>query len=108
VSVGRLLGETAELNEDFSAARSFYEIALGAVQAIRFRPEEATIRLRLGELLLRRFANEREQAFAHLDLAIAEFEAKEPAYPDGLSEREVEVLRLIAGGKSNREIAEGL
>jgi DNA-binding CsgD family transcriptional regulator/tetratricopeptide (TPR) repeat protein len=31
-----------------------------------------------------------------------------PAYPDGLSQREVEVLRLIARGKSNREIAEEL
>jgi DNA-binding NarL/FixJ family response regulator len=30
------------------------------------------------------------------------------AYPDGLSEREVEVLRLIASGKSNPEIAEAL
>jgi DNA-binding CsgD family transcriptional regulator len=30
------------------------------------------------------------------------------AYPDGLSERETEVLKLIAGGKSNREIAEQL
>ena len=29
-------------------------------------------------------------------------------YPDGLTEREVEVLRLIAAGKSNREIADEL
>jgi DNA-binding NarL/FixJ family response regulator len=29
-------------------------------------------------------------------------------YPDGLSGREVDVLRLIAGGKSNREIADQL
>ena len=31
-----------------------------------------------------------------------------PAYPDGLSAREVEVLRLVAGGASNRKIGEEL
>jgi DNA-binding CsgD family transcriptional regulator len=31
-----------------------------------------------------------------------------PIYPDGLTQREVEVLRLIAWGKSNRDIAEEL
>ena len=31
-----------------------------------------------------------------------------PMYPDGLTQREVEVLRLIATGKSNREIGEEL
>ncbi len=31
-----------------------------------------------------------------------------PAYPGGLTEREVEVLRLIAAGKTNLEIAEVL
>jgi DNA-binding NarL/FixJ family response regulator len=30
------------------------------------------------------------------------------AFPDGLTEREVEVLRLIAAGRNNREIAEEL
>ncbi|MSQ06120.1 MAG: response regulator transcription factor [Dehalococcoidia bacterium] len=34
--------------------------------------------------------------------------ARAPAYPGGLSQREVEVLRLIALGRSNPEIAEGL
>lgn len=32
-------------------------------------------------------------------------ETMQPAFPDGLTAREVEVLRLIAVGKSNREIA---
>jgi DNA-binding NarL/FixJ family response regulator len=31
--------------------------------------------------------------------------SKTPEYPDGLTQREVEVLRLIALGKSNQEIA---
>ena len=31
-----------------------------------------------------------------------------PAYPDGLTQREVEVLRLIAAGKTDREIGEEL
>ena len=31
-----------------------------------------------------------------------------PAYPSGLSRREVEVLRLLALGKSNREIGDDL
>jgi DNA-binding NarL/FixJ family response regulator len=31
-----------------------------------------------------------------------------PNYPDGLTRREVEVIQLIAAGKTNREIAEDL
>jgi DNA-binding NarL/FixJ family response regulator len=38
----------------------------------------------------------------------AEVQARVPAYPDGLTQREVEVLRLIALGKSNLAIAQEL
>jgi len=34
--------------------------------------------------------------------------AQAPAYPNGLTDREVEVLRLVAAGKSNPEIGEEL
>jgi DNA-binding NarL/FixJ family response regulator len=40
--------------------------------------------------------------------ALGRFVQRGPGYPDGLSEREVEVLRLIAEGRSNREISEAL
>ncbi|MFN8459630.1 MAG: LuxR C-terminal-related transcriptional regulator, partial [Anaerolineae bacterium] len=36
------------------------------------------------------------------------FSPPAPAFPAGLSQREVEVLRLVAAGKSNRQIAEAL
>ena len=33
---------------------------------------------------------------------------RSPAYPEGLTQREVEVLRLVAAGRTDREIAEEL
>jgi DNA-binding CsgD family transcriptional regulator len=57
-------------------------------------------------------SREREQAAATFeelgarrDLAALEDAARPPSAPGGLSEREVEVLRLVAAGKSNRDIA---
>jgi DNA-binding NarL/FixJ family response regulator len=36
------------------------------------------------------------------------YSARAHAYPDGLTEREAEVLRLVVTGKRDREIAEAL
>ena len=48
-----------------------------------------------------------ERAQDRLDL-LASAAPETPDYPSGLSQREVEVLRLLALGKSNREIGDGL
>ena len=82
-------------------------------------------RLQLCELLLDHYPGERPEALKHLDFAIDELQDMKmqpsleralalkvkveagpvpaPAYPDGLTQREVEVLRLVSVGKSDRE-----
>ena len=95
-----------------------------------FRPEEALTRLQLVELLLHHYPEERTEALEHLDAALAEFQemkmqpsleramavkeraeagpVRVPAYRNGLTQREVEVLRAVASGKSNPQVAEEL
>ena len=48
------------------------------------------------------------QRVAALQEQAASQPAKPPTYPDGLTQREVEVLRLVAAGKSNPEIGKEL
>ena len=49
----------------------------------------------------------RERVISRLEQLEAQ-PAATPAYPDDLTEREVEVLRLIAQGNSNREVGNEL
>jgi DNA-binding NarL/FixJ family response regulator len=98
---------------------------------MRFRPEIALAWLGLAELLAA-FPERQAEAAEHLKLAVPELhvmgmapavaraerladrlaQAAEPPSshraPDGLTAREVEVLRLVAAGKSNAEIADAL
>jgi DNA-binding CsgD family transcriptional regulator len=121
-SVGRPLGDAALLLGRPAAARAYYEAALAACEAIAFRPETALRLLALAELLTRHYPDEAAGAARHLDRARGERAAmgmtpwleralraggqRRPlGYPDGLTEREVEVLRLLAQGKSNQQIA---
>jgi ATP/maltotriose-dependent transcriptional regulator MalT len=130
--VARHLGAAAAMIGDRAAARTYYEQALEIAGRLRFRPEIALTHLHLAELLHDGGTHERAQARAHLAAAIPELEAMamQPALmkarrlqerlagakaarapaanPDGLSDREVEVLRRIAAGRSNQEIADAL
>ena len=126
----RHLGAAAAMLGNPDEARDYYQQALEAAGKIRFRPEIALARLQLAELLLEHYPDECAEAQDHLDFAIAELRdmkmqpaldralgllagldtkpTAKPAYPDGLTQREVEVLRLIADGRSNQQIAEAL
>jgi ATP/maltotriose-dependent transcriptional regulator MalT len=127
--VARHLGAAAALLGKPDEAWAYFRQALDVSERIRFRPEIALTRLSLAELLLEHFPTERVVAREHLDAAIPELEAmamqpaleharalalrlgdlresvRTPTYPDGLTEREVEVLRLIAACRSNAQIA---
>ena len=128
--VARHLGAASVLLGKLDEARDYYAQALEVCERVRFRPEIALTRLHLAELLLDHYPDERTEALEHLDFAISEFQemkmqpsleqalaARRPAearrrarlrYPDGLTEREVQVLRLIASGSSNIEVADQL
>jgi DNA-binding CsgD family transcriptional regulator len=118
-----VLGEPAKARQHFLAA-------LAAGQKMHFRPEVALTRLALAQLILEHYPRERAEAFEHLALCIPEFRAMKtqpsllkaealltrrrherpprPGYPDGLSAREVEILRLVAQGMTNQQIAQEL
>jgi DNA-binding NarL/FixJ family response regulator len=132
--LGRHLGDAAILADDRAAARAYYVQALGAAGKIRFRPEIALAHLSLAELLSED-ADDAAQSEAQEHLAVAipelrdmkmqpgleralsllehvERSAPTPVtnvdVPHVLTNREREVARLVAAGRSNREIADTL
>jgi DNA-binding CsgD family transcriptional regulator len=129
-AIPRVLGHAAVLLGEYQAARMHYDKALELFGRMRFRPQIALIHLDLAKLLLVHYPDEHAKGLEHLVTAIAELrdmkmqpdldlalklqenlETPKPAaptYPDGLSAREVEVLRLISVGNSNRQIADEL
>jgi DNA-binding CsgD family transcriptional regulator len=134
VCVARHLGDAAALVGDSTAARGYYTQALESTGRIRFCPELALTHLRLAELLLKEpDAAALSESLEHLNIAIPELRdmkmqpgleralalranaaptvAKSTALEsaaDGLTAREREIARLVAVGRSNREIADAL
>jgi DNA-binding CsgD family transcriptional regulator len=130
-SPARLLGEVCVLNGDRDGARAYFAEALESASKIRFRPELALTHLRFGELEMAEGHD--MAALEHLGVAVPELRdmnmrpgleraltlmeavssrasaRSEPHIAsDGLTARELEVARLIAEGRSNRDIAETL
>ncbi len=138
MSNDRLLGLLAQAIGQLDKAGAHFEDALAFCRKAGYRPELAWSCYDYANMLIQTVGahsraplqDAREKAISLLDEALAvstelgmkplmekvvalkeQVEAKpikSPQYPDGLTEREVEVLRLITQGKSNREIGEAL
>jgi DNA-binding CsgD family transcriptional regulator len=123
----RLLGLLAATLQQWGEAQRHFETALETDQRSGGRPWLPRTRCDFAQMLLRRGdAGDREQALLQLDAALDEAHAlglasvieraqalRQPlaeaapatALPAGLSTRELQVLQLIAAGKTNQEIA---
>ena len=126
--VDHILGLLAQTMSHLDDAQVHFEEALAYCRKAGYRPELAWTCYDYATL--RHAQGERSDALALLDealeisnelgmrplimkaTALGELVESQPAsaprYPDGLTEREVEVLRLVAAGRSNREIGEEL
>ena len=130
VSVDRIRGLFSAMLDDTSTAAASFEAALEFCEKAEYWPEYVRSSLDYGEMLKASGDQSRgAEIVAHglvqserleMDLytdklrqlerhfASLASQADPSAPPDGLSEREVEVLRLVAAGHSNQRIADEL
>jgi predicted ATPase/DNA-binding CsgD family transcriptional regulator len=128
--LGGLLCNTGDLaahRGDWRAATRYYEDALrahgeagnehdeivayvGLGRALHHlgRPDEAVRQLRRAEGMAERTGNMQRLAYVRVALADVLGTTRSGAVPSGLTARQAEVLRHLAAGMSNREIAERL
>ena len=131
ISTDRVLGLLSLTQGHMDRAMAHFEDALAFCRKAGYRPELAWTCCDYADGLLQRSSpGDRERATSLLDESLAisiesgmrplmqrvaarqatvdSRPAAAPAYPDRLTRREVEVLRLIAAGKSNQQIADEL
>ena len=121
----RLLGMLAAQQRRFNEAEQHLSQALDLAQQCNAPFERALtlmelseLRLKQGRLVPARFAVEEAREIgvsleaapmlARVEELIQRIESSETERPDGLTPREMDVLRLLAADKSNREIADDL
>lgn len=127
----RLLGLLAVTTGDLDRGSVHFQEALRFCRNAGYKPELAWSCCDYADCLLQRNkSGDRQQAISLLDesfyiskelgmrplmervverqLLVGSRQDTGPDYPDGLSHREIEVLRLVAAGNTNQEIAEKL
>ncbi|MCI0830090.1 MAG: AAA family ATPase [Chloroflexi bacterium] len=130
-AVDRFLGLLSQTLGNLDQAAAHFDDALAFCRRAGYRPELAWTCCDYADALLERAdEGDRSKAVSLLDESLTistelgmrplmarvtallegaeTLPVKAPAYPDGLTAREIEVLQLIAIGKSNQEIADAL
>jgi DNA-binding CsgD family transcriptional regulator/HEPN domain-containing protein len=114
---GRFVDADAHLRESLAladACLAVYERALTLLAMAELQiatSEQTAARALLDEVRAICTPLDAKPALARVDALTARLTADAspaPTYPDGLTEREVDVLRLLAGGKTNQEMANTL